>query len=272
MNTLHRVAVGATAALTVLVPAGAVYAASSSSSGSQPGTGQNAPTQNGAGNWQKVHDKLLSELQARVQTLAKLTTSVNNDQTLSLQDKTTLTGLLSNETTGIDHLLTTVQAATPQNTTIAQLRADAKEMVDNYRVYLVMSRQVHLTEAADTQTTTETKIESNESKIQAAIVKAGNPPDAVQAYNDLVHQVANATQATGEAHIPAVLAVTPQGYPGDEGPLTSARTALGQANTDLKAAKGDRVTIRNVLKQHDSPKSPSAGPSPSGSAASGTST
>jgi hypothetical protein len=264
MKTFHWAAVGATAALTVL-PAGAVYAAASSSSGHQPAAGQNAPAQTTPDNWQKVHDKLLSELQARVKTLAKLTTSVSNDKALSPQDKMTLSGLLSNETSGIDQLLATVQAATPQSTTVAQLRDDAKEMVDNYRVYLVMSRQVRLTEAADTQTTTETKIERKESKIQAAIIKAGNPPDAVRAYGDLVHQVANATQATGQAHIPAVLAVTPQGYPGDEPTLTSARTALAQAHTDLKAAHGDLVTIKNVLKQHDSPNSPSAGPSPSGS-------
>jgi hypothetical protein len=271
MKTFHRAAVGATAALTVLVPAGAVYAAAGSSSSNQPAAGQNAPAPASPDNWQKVHDKLLSDLQARVQTLAKLTSSVNNDKTLSPQDRATLSGLLSNETTGIDQLLATVQAATPQNTTIAQLRADAKEMVDNYRVYLVMSRQVHLTEAADRQTTAETKIESKESKIQAAVIKAGSPPNAVQAYNDLVHQVANATQATGEAHIPAVLAVTPQGYPGDGQPLTAARTALGQANTDLKAAKGDLATIRNVLKQHDDPNNPSPATSPSGSSSSGAS-
>lgn len=264
MNTLRRVAVGATAALTVLVPAGATYAATNSSSGKQSTVGQNPSARNDA-RWQKVHEKLMSDLQARVQTLAKLTTSVSSDKTLSAQDKNVLGGLLVNESSGIGHLLSTVQAATPQNTTIAQLRADAKDMVDNYRVYLVMSRQVHLTEAADAQTTAETKIESNESKIQAAINKAGNPPDAVAAYNDLVHQVANATGTTGDARIPAVLAVTPQGYPGDGGPLTSARTALDQAHTDLTAAKGDLATIRNVLRQHDSTNHSSAGQSPSGS-------
>jgi hypothetical protein len=83
-----------------------------------------------------------------------------------------------------------------------------------------------------------------------------------------VHQVADAAQATGAAHIPAVLAVTPPGYPGDEGPLSAARTALGQAHTDLKAARGDLITIRNVLKQHDTPINPSAGQTPPGSTSS----
>jgi hypothetical protein len=264
MKTLRRAAVGATAALTVLVPAGAAYGAPASSSGNQPAAGQisSAPD---ATNWQKVHDRLVSELQARVQTLAKLTTSVNNDKSLSPQDKIALSSLLSNETSGIGSLLNTAQAATAQNTTIAQLRADAREMVDNFRVYLVMSRQVRLTEAAHAQTTTETKFESKESKIQAAISRAGNPPDAVTAYSDLVYEVAHATQATGDAQILAVLAVTPPGYPGDEGPLTAARAALAQAKTDVTAARGDLKTIRNVVTQHDRTNQPTAGPSSSGS-------
>lgn len=263
MNNLRRAAVGATAALTVLVPAGAAVAATGSSSGNQPTAGKNPSAPNDA-RWQKVHEALVADLQARVRTLARLTTSVNNDKTLSPQDKNALNSRLSSETRGIGQLLATAEAATPQNTTIAQLRADAKEMVDNYRVYLVMSRQVHLTEAADAQTSAEIKIESNESRIDAAIRMAGNPPAAVAAYNDLVRQVASATTATGDARIPAVLAVTPQGYPGDEGPLLSARTALGQAHTDLTAARGDLQSIRNVLKQHDTTNH-SAGSSPSGS-------
>ena len=265
MNTLRRAAVGATAALTVLVPAGAAVAAtSSSSSGNQPTAGKSPSAANDS-RWQKVHEALVAALQARVRTLARLTTSVNTDRTLSPQDKNALNSRLSSETSGIGRLLTTVEAATPQNTTIAQLRADAKEMVDNYRVYLVMSRQVHLTEAADAQTSAEIKIEGNESRIDAAIGRAGNPPAAVAAYNDLVRQVANATTATGDAHIPEVLAVTPKGYPGDAGPLRSARSALGQAHTDLTAARGELQSIRNVLKQHDTTNR-SAGASSSGSA------
>jgi len=115
-----------------------------------------------------------------------------------------------------------------------------------------MSRQVHLTESADTQTAVELRISNNEPKIQAAIQKAGNPPTAVQAYNDLVTQVSDATTATGNADIPAVLQVTPPGYPSDGGPLTSASNALHQADTDLKAAAGDLTIIRNALTQHDS--------------------
>jgi hypothetical protein len=261
MRIVHRAVLGATAALAVLGPTGAVaYAAGNTGTGSPPAAGA---ARNNGDNWHKVHSRLLSALQDRVQTLARLTTSVERDKTLSAQDRSALSGLLANETAGMNQLLAQVQAATPQNTTIAQMRADTKEMVDKYRVYLVMARQVHLTEAADAETAVETRIENNENRIQAAIQKAGSPADAVRAYDDLVAQVAHATQATGAANIPAVLAVTPQGYPGDQGPLTAARTALGQARADLQAARGDLVTIRNVLTQHDGSVKPSSVPAPS---------
>ncbi len=253
MRTVNRLMVGATAALTVLVPAGMAYASTN--------TNTNTNAVPSGTRWQQEQAKLISDLQARVQTLGQLTTSVTSSKTLSPQDRSTLGGLLSNETSGITQLLAQVQAATPQTTTLAQLNADGKSMYDNYRVYVVMARQVHLTEAADSQTVAETKIENNEPKIQAAISKGGNPPDAVQAYNDLVAQTTAATKATGQANIPAVLAATPQGWPGDQPLLDSARSALGQAGTDLKAARGDLDTIRNVLTQHDSSVSPSAGQS-----------
>lgn len=242
MNLVRRAALGTIAAVTVLIPAGTSYAAT------------------GDVKWTQVHDRLLTALQARVHTLATLTSSVNNDKTLTPGDKSTLTSLLAGETSGIQQLLTQVQAATPQNTAVPQLRADATEMVDQYRVYLVMARQVHLTEAADRETAIETNLENRESRIQAAIEKAGSPPSGVQAYNDLVAHVTHATQATGDANIPAVLAVTPQGYPADAGPLTSARSSLGQARTDLETARGDLMAIRNALQQHASTANPSAVP------------
>lgn len=265
MNKIRRAAVGATAALAVLVPAGVTYAATSGGR-DQPATGSNTSPASSTDHWQRAHDRLVAARQKRVQTLAKLTSSVNSHKTLSAQDKRTLTDLLSKETTGINQLLAQVQAANPQTTSLAQLRADAKDMVDQYRVYLVMGRQVHLTEAADAETAAETRIENREARIQAAIAKHGNPADAVQAYDDLVAQVSHATQATGNANIPAVLAVTPQGYPTDAGPLASARADLGQARTDLQAARGDLVTIKNVLTQHASKVKPA--PAANGSSAS----
>lgn len=248
MSTIRNGAAAAATAIFLLLPAGTAFADTT--------TPPSTATPTSGETWQQVHAKLSEALHDRVTTLSALTASIAADPHLSSQDRSALDQLLAAETSGINQLSATVQAATPQTTTVAQLRADAKTMVDDYRVYLVMSPQVHLTEAADTETAVETTFENNESKIQARIANAGNPPDAVAAYNDLVTQVANATKATGAANIPAVLAVTPQGYPGDGAPLSAARSSLGTAHTDLVAARGDLRTIIDVIRQHDAPTAP----------------
>lgn len=262
MINIRRIAVGTTVALVGLAPATAAYArpsttaradASAAAGANGSSAGSDAAGSSASGErWQQVHARVQAALRARVRTLSNLTTSVADSKQLTTSDQTALDNLLGPETTGINGLLQTVESATQQNTTIAQLRDDAKNMVDNYRVYLVMARQVHLTEAADAQTAVELTLSNDEPKIDAAIQKAGNPPQAVSAYNDLVTQVSSATTATGNADVPAVLQVTPSGYPGDGGPLTSASSDLHQAQTDLKAARSDLQIIKNVLTQNDS--------------------
>jgi hypothetical protein len=84
--------------------------------------------------------------------------------------------------------------------------------------------------------------------LQAAIAKAGSPAAAAQAYQDLEGRVSTATAATGNAGIPAVLQVTPSGYPGDGAPLAAARTSLRDAQSDLKAARADVQAIRTAVR------------------------
>jgi hypothetical protein len=256
MKSIHRrIAAGVAVAAAVLGTAGTALAATQ-------------PTNPGADKWHQVQQKVSEALHARQKTLAELTSSVQNNKYLTSDHRQALQALLGPETDGINSLTTTVDNATPDNTTIAQLRQDAQTMVHQYRVYLVMAPQVHLTETADAQTDAELRISGLEPKIQARIAKAGNPPDAVQAYNDLLTQVANASKATGQADIPDVLKVTPPGFPGDGAPLTNARTDLRSAQQDLKAARTDLQIIRNAIQQGDAKTAPST-TTPSTSSTSG---
>ena len=199
--------------------------------------------------WAQVDAKLTTALNDRVATLASLTASVADNAYLSTGDRQGLTSRLGPETAGINQLAAEVAAATPTNTTIAQLRSDAQTMVDQYRVYLVMSRQVHLTEAADTQTALETRLSGLEPQIQAAIAAAGNPPAALAAYHDLLTQVGDAATATGRADVPAVLAVTAPGYPNDATALVTAGADLHNGLNDLQSARTDIRIIRNAIQQ-----------------------
>jgi hypothetical protein len=238
----RSVAAGAVAAIAAFGSAGVALAATGSGSGSA------SPTASGE-TWQQVHDKVAGALSDRQATLAKLTASVASNKYLTSTDRQALQALLGPETQGINQLAGEVAAATPQNTTIAQLRQDAFTMVHQYRVYLVMAPEVHLSEGADTQTDVELRLSGLEPKLQAAITGAGSPSDAVQAYKDLLTQVGNATGATGKADIPAVLQVTPAGFPADGAPLTTARTSLQTAQNDLRSARSDLQIIRNAIQQ-----------------------
>jgi hypothetical protein len=236
-KTIRAMAAGAAmAAVATLGPATAALAATTTTSPS----GQTL--------WQEVQHKVAEALSDRQATLARLTSSVESNKYLGSGDRQTLQTLLAAETQGINQLAQEVNSATPQTTTIAELRQDAYTMVHQYRVYLVMAPQVHLTEAAETQTAVEAKLTTLEPKLQDAIAKAGNPPSAVEAYHDLVTQVNDASQATGKADVAAVLAVTPPGFPDDGGPLASARSTLHNAQADLQSARKDIDAIRDALK------------------------
>ena len=199
--------------------------------------------------FQQAQQKVEAALAARQHTLADLTTSVTDNRYLK-GDSTqqTLLSLLAAETQGINGLA----AKVPADTTLAQLRQDAYTMVHQYRVYLVMAPQVHLSEAAAAQTAVEAKLTALEAKIQQAIAAAQNRGRNVTAaqlaYNDLVTQVQSAGTATPAADIPAVLEVTPSGYPGDAGPLSTARTQLHAARSDLQKARSDLQVIRETLR------------------------
>jgi hypothetical protein len=242
MTSIFRrsVAAGAVAAVAAFGSAGVAFAATTSGPASTTASSET---------WQQVHDKVAKALSDRQTTLTQLTASAGSNGYLTATDRQALQSLLAAETQGINQLAATVAAATPQNTTVAQLRQDAVTMVHQYRVYLVMAPKVHLSEAADNQTDVELRLSLLEPRFQAAMTRAGNPSDAVQAYRDLLTQLGNATSATGKADIPAVLQVSPPGYPSDGGPLATARASLQAAGNDLKSARSDIQIIRNAIQQ-----------------------
>lgn len=187
-----------------------------------------------------------AQLAARQQRLSNLTSEVSKAEHLSSADRATLSSDLSSETTGIDALV----AKVPNDTTWAELQADAKAMVVDYRVYVVMSPQVHETIAADTATTIEQRVQAAEPQIEALIKyeqSQGKNVDAAQtAYEGLVVEINQAAHDTAGVSA-LVLAQTPAGYPGNAPIFTNARSNLDQARTALHTARGDLHTIAKVL-------------------------
>lgn len=244
MNT-HRIAkllAGAVVAGGFLgVPAVAMASTPSSATSSTSSTS----SPHGA-SFEAAKKAVETRLAWRQQRLANLTTEVTDATNLTSSDRSTLSGDLANETAGIAALV----AKVPNDTTWAELQADAKAMVVDYRVFVVMSPQVHETIAADTAGAIEQKLTAAEPQIEALISyeqSQGKDVAAAQtAYEDLVTQVSDASTDTSGISA-AVLATSPSAYPGNASIFTNARSSLEQARTALGTARSDLQTIAKVL-------------------------
>jgi hypothetical protein len=144
----------------------------------------------------------------------------------------------------------TLQSQVQQVTTCVGLRAVARSMVFDYRVYLVMTPQTHLTIVMDDETSIEGVLAGLEPKIATAIQNAqasGKDVSAAQAaLADLESQVSTAQGETG-GQAAQLLAQTPAGFPGNWQVFLVARTNATNARTDLRAAYTDLEHIRTDL-------------------------
>ena len=105
----------------------------------------------------------LAALTRRVKRLHDLSAAVGASTGLTTADRSTLTTDIGNDLGGI----TALQQKVPSDTTCADVAADAQAMVVDYRVFVVMSPQAHLTIAADTETSVAGALTALEPKIAA---------------------------------------------------------------------------------------------------------
>ncbi len=178
-------------------------------------------------------------LGGRVQQLAALKGTVTRDRAMTAADRATLTTDLANESSGIAAL----QAKVPTDPTCADVLADGRSMVTDFRVYVVMTPQVRLTAVADTETFLVAQLQLVEPRMDAAITTAQqqglNVTAAQQALADAQHQMTVAAQAAAGISV-QVLAFTPASYPGcwsafpaDQQRLQAGSAALHQVGADL---------------------------------------
>jgi len=196
----------------------------------------------------QAQQRVETALSARVTRLNALLGAVDNTANkLTDADRQALQNDISTvELPGIQALEPQAQQAT----TCPQLRSVARAMVFNFRVYVVMTPQVHLTIVADTESAIETTVAGLEPTIQAAIQNAQehgkNVSGAEAAFADLQSKV-SAAQSSTSGVAAQVLAQTPQGYPVNWPVFLTARTNLTNARTDLHAAYADAQQIKKDL-------------------------
>jgi hypothetical protein len=188
---------------------------------------------------------LARQLSYREVRLRALQRKVSRAAFLTAPDRATLSSDLAAQRSGIAALA----AKVPSDGTCADVVADAKAMVDHYRVYVVMAPQVHLTVAADSETAVASELESYEPHLSATIARdkqAGKDVTGLeQALADFKVQVATGRQAaTGIA--PSVLAFTPASYPGSWGTFKADQQQLENGAAALRRAAADLHTITGL--------------------------
>ena len=188
----------------------------------------------------KARDHLA--IQRRLDVLAGLTRRVNAATHLTSSDRDTLIGQFSAADGGLRALDSKIQS----DTTLADVRADQRKIVDDYHIYVLVVPKTHIVIAADRISYIAGEFSPLVTRLQAAIDKAkadGKKTAAAQeALDDLKTKVQAATDAV--SGVPGrVLPLTAAGYPGNRSTLLGARADLVTARTDLRAARADALRV-----------------------------
>jgi hypothetical protein len=189
------------------------------------------------------------EINRRFATLNDLGSRVSGSKVLTSSDAAALTAEIGSTRSGLTSLKATIDA----ETSLPALRAEIVRIATDYRVYLLVGPQVNLVSAADGVVASQTRISTVNTNLTARIAAAkAAGKDVTSAQADLDKMNAAVTAAVGLPNplSAALLALTPAQYNGGTaGPvLASARTALGQARDQLKAAVADAKACRDALK------------------------
>ena len=235
-------------AVVAVLPAAALAQGTTAPTTGSQGTGQASAPACSASAFAAAQQKVETALSDRVTQLNKLLGAVDNSSNhLTPSDKTTLTNDISTvELPGIEALQPQVQSAT----TCAELRTDAHSMVYNFRVYIVMTPQTHLTIVLDDESYIIGQLTSLEPAIQQAINQAQqqgkNVTAAQTAFDDFEAQLSAASSSiSGQSA--TVLAQTPQGAPGNWTVFLNTRTDATNARNDLHTARQDLDAIKRDL-------------------------
>jgi hypothetical protein len=184
-----------------------------------------------------------AEIARRITTLDQLAARMSTSRHITDADRTRLTNETSTEKAG----LTSLKAKIDADTDLATLRQDLHRIVVDFRVYVLVVPQVHLTGAADAALSAADRLAAISTRLQTLLdqaATAGNDGNVLRSQlADANAKIAAAKQLAGP--LPDKLAVlTPSGYPGNRDVLVSARDALRTARSDLRSA---RDSIRQVV-------------------------
>jgi len=177
------------------------------------------------------------EIDRRLDTLAKLQKAVDGSKALTDAHEAALEEILSGTTNGLNG----VRAEIDGDTTVAALREDVRRIFEDFRVYVLVSRQVRLVIGDDLVAVGVAKAEAGAERVAAAIKAAetaGKDTAASQAHLDAMRNAIQAAVAAVDGDAEDVLAETPARWNDDEAKpvLDDARASVAKARASLRTA------------------------------------
>lgn len=187
-----------------------------------------------------------SEIEKRLTSLQAAQTKITAATKLSSQDKTTFSTEIQKDITD----LTTLKAKIDADTDLTTLKADAKTIFTDFRVYAVFLPQVHELAAVDAMGVTADNLTTLSAKLQTRIQEAssaGNNVTQIQTWlTDMNAKIADAKTQYAAVET-EIASLTPASYPATS-TLQDARSKIKTGSQDLKAAFNDAKQIINALK------------------------
>jgi hypothetical protein len=188
-----------------------------------------------------------SRIDGRLHTLDALKVAIAGATNLTSGHRSTLSTLVSTDTTG----LTALRGKVDGETTLQAIRDDERSMIVDYRIYLLVVPKVRFAIASDDETVAIGRLQDAKGKLTTAIADAqgkGKDVSAEQAeLTDLTNQIAAAQSAlAGKADTLLTVAPSP-----DAAAMTAAvspvRAAVHAARSDIGKGVADAKQIRKQL-------------------------
>ena len=182
----------------------------------------------------QFQQQLEQQLTYRVNQLQVLSTDVTKATSLTPSDASTLAARLTAATANINTLLAQVS----KDTTMVELRAAQRTMIQGNRVFAVLTPQVFQVIEADSVAAQAATLQSGEAALLAEIdTLAGQPGYANALRHDTAYVADVNLAAADSAHVSTVvIAQLPQDFPGDTHVFVNANHQLLAADIALARA------------------------------------
>ncbi len=238
----------ATAMVGALVLGGTVLVggiAADAASSTVAGVGGTLPANATLPQWKAAVD---ARIDLRLATLGALKIAINGATNLSSSDKSTLSALATSDTSGLQALRTKTNA----ETTVAGVRADAKSMIDDYRIYMLVVPKVRFTVAADAETAVIAKLQAAHDKLAALATQLGaagkNVAPEQAALSDMASKLSAAKSSLNGLTAGLLAAQPSPDASAMQAAVAPVRSGVKAARADLKTAAADAKTAAQGLK------------------------